>query len=403
MKRILQFLTLLAFTAVTLATVAGAHPNSLAQAKDPKDGWDLPEKVDPKNRKPLVEDDGKPVIQVAILLDTSGSMSGLIDQAKAELWSIVNALGDARYKGQIPRLEVALYEYGKSSLSPQQGYIRQLSPLTGDLDGLSETLFSLETNGGQEYCAWVIRSALDGLYWKERKGSLRLVFVAGNESFYQGPVDFDSVLARANKKGVLIHPIYCNNGNENDQLTWSQAARLARTELKIIDHNKVVIDPTSPYDEEIQQLGRKLNTTYIPYGDRRKRAEYSSRQEAQDTNSAAAGAATNRSVAKASPAYSNAEWDLVDAEKDGRLEAGKLDDEKLPEEMKGMSTAEREAYVKKKAGERQAIQDKIRSLESKRQAFLAEKRKEANAPASLGKAVIDAIANEAPESGFEMK
>ncbi|MCA9793269.1 MAG: hypothetical protein KC910_15775, partial [Candidatus Eremiobacteraeota bacterium] len=164
MKRILQFLTLIAFTAVTLATVAGAHPNSLAQAKDPKDGWDLPEKVDPKNRKPLVEDDGKPVIQVAILLDTSGSMSGLIDQAKAELWSIVNALGDARYKGQIPRLEVALYEYGKSSLSPQQGYIRQLSPLTGDLDGLSETLFSLETNGGQEYCAWVIRSALDGLY-----------------------------------------------------------------------------------------------------------------------------------------------------------------------------------------------------------------------------------------------
>ncbi|MEK7483916.1 MAG: hypothetical protein AABZ60_06265, partial [Planctomycetota bacterium] len=32
----------------------------------------------------------KPLIQMVILLDTSGSMDGLIEQAKTQLWKIVN-------------------------------------------------------------------------------------------------------------------------------------------------------------------------------------------------------------------------------------------------------------------------------------------------------------------------
>ena len=90
------------------------------QQQNPRNGWDVPdlsEKEDAKySVKPVIGDDGKPVIQVALLLDTSVSMSSLIDQAKTELWSIVNKLGEAKYKGQSPRIEVALYEYGKSSL-----------------------------------------------------------------------------------------------------------------------------------------------------------------------------------------------------------------------------------------------------------------------------------------------
>ena len=36
--------------------------------------------------------ENKNLIQMAILLDTSGSMDGLIEQAKAQLWKIVNEL-----------------------------------------------------------------------------------------------------------------------------------------------------------------------------------------------------------------------------------------------------------------------------------------------------------------------
>jgi len=91
-------------------------------------------------------------IQVALLLDTSGSMDGLIEQAKSQLWKIVNELATSKKKGQTPNVEIALYEYGKSTQPADKGYMKQVVPLTTDLDLVSEKLFELKTNGGSEYC-----------------------------------------------------------------------------------------------------------------------------------------------------------------------------------------------------------------------------------------------------------
>lgn len=369
------------------------------------DDWKVPDLNDSakvEGLKPVVGDDGKPVIQVALLLDTSGSMSSLIDQAKTELWSIVNKLDGARYKGQKPRIEVALYEYGKSTLARDEGYIRQLAPFTHDLDGLSEILFSLQTNGGDEYCAWVIRSAMDSLKWKHRKGSLRMVFVAGNEPFNQGPVEVGPVLKEANEKGLLVHPIYCSDGNSSDRVSWESAADLAHTDLKVIDHTKVASVPKTPYDARINELNGALNKTYIGYGvEGRKNV---ARQQAQDANMAGLGASASaeRAVAKSSAAYSNESWDLVDkAKAEGGI--GALDESALPAEMKDMSAKEREEYVDKKAKERSGIQSEIQELNRKRQQYIAEQKRGSTEAATLGEAVINTVKDKAGKEGFEIQ
>jgi hypothetical protein len=105
----------------------------------------------------------KPAIQMAILLDTSNSMDGLIDQARTQLWRIVNEFAAAKKGGVTPELDVALYEYGNNGLPAERGYIRQVLPFTTDLDRLSEELFALKTNGGEEYCGQVIAEATVGL------------------------------------------------------------------------------------------------------------------------------------------------------------------------------------------------------------------------------------------------
>ena len=105
-----------------------------------------------------------PLVQIAILLDTSGSMEGLIEQAKSQLWKIVNEFINAKQNGQRPDLQVALYEYGKSSLSQASGWIRQIVPLTNDLDKISEELFALKTNGGDEYCGSILSAGADQEY-----------------------------------------------------------------------------------------------------------------------------------------------------------------------------------------------------------------------------------------------
>ncbi|MEO0586594.1 MAG: VWA domain-containing protein, partial [Planctomycetota bacterium] len=106
-------------------------------------------------------------VDVALLLDTSNSMDGLISQAKTQLWTIVQQFARAKHAGQTPTLRVALFEYGNTNLPASEGYLRQVVPLTDDLDALSDALFALTTNGGDEYCGQVINEAVTRLDWSD--------------------------------------------------------------------------------------------------------------------------------------------------------------------------------------------------------------------------------------------
>src|SRR6185436_9201473 len=107
------------------------------------------------------------------------SMSGLIEQAKSQLWKIVNEFINAKQNGKRPDLEVALFEYGKSSLKASDGYIRLIVPLTNYLDKISEELFALTTHGGEEYCGWVIQDAVTKLTWSKQPNDFKAIFIAG--------------------------------------------------------------------------------------------------------------------------------------------------------------------------------------------------------------------------------
>lgn len=154
-------------------------------------------KVDPNN-----------TIRVALLLDTSNSMDGLIDQAKAQLWDIVNELALAKCDNQQPDLRIALYEYGNDGLPASEGYIRQVIGFSNDLDAISEKLFSLTTNGGNEFCGQVIQTSLKQLEWGNNANDLKLIFIAGNEPFSQGSVSYKKAAELANGKDVTVNTIF---------------------------------------------------------------------------------------------------------------------------------------------------------------------------------------------------
>ena len=147
-------------------------------------------------------------IKVALLLDTSNSMDGLINQAKAQLWEIINELSYAKYGIQKPNLEIALYEYGNDHLESSDGFVRQVLAFNSDLDEISEKLFSLTTNGGKEYCGQVISNSLKELEWGENNNDLRLIFIAGNEPFTQGKLHYKEAISNANEKDVIINTIF---------------------------------------------------------------------------------------------------------------------------------------------------------------------------------------------------
>lgn len=316
-------------------------------------------------------------IQVAILLDTSNSMDGLIDQAKSQLWKMVNELALARdEKGEIPLLELALYHYGNDGLASGTGYIQQIAPLTTDLDLISEKLFSLSTNGGNEYCGHVIQTASKELRWLSSNEHLKMIFIAGNEAFTQGEVDYKTSCRNAIAKGIIVNTIFCGDYQEGINTQWKDGADLTDGKYMNIDQGKSIVHIDAPQDAEINRLNQELNDTYIGYGH-----EGMSRKEMQnkqDMNAASFGSANNvqRAMSKASKAYKNDSWDLVDAVKEKKKSVAEIADDELPQEMKGMNAEQRTKYVEAKAAKRQEIQDKIGKLSEERRKYVAEKEAE---------------------------
>lgn len=344
-----------------------------------------------------------PRIQLAILLDTSSSMDGLIDQAKSQLWKIVNEMAQARRDGKVPRLEVSLYEYGKSSIPSGEGYLRMVVPFTTDLDRLSEELFALTTNGGDEYCGRVIQAATKGLAWSGEAVDLKVIFIAGNEPFSQGEVDFRVAVKAAASKNIIVNTIYCGDYDEGVRTHWRDGALLAQGRYMHINHNERVAYIAAPQDAEISQLGNELNLTYIPYGMRGE--EKKERQAMQDKNAAAMSeeSVIQRSVAKASKLYLNAGWDLVDAVRDGKVKTEDLKKEELPPRMQKMSAAERKAYVESQMKKRAELQARIGKLNQERRVYIENETKKLAGKNTLDAAIIKTVREQAGGKNFRFE
>lgn len=343
----------------------------------------------------------QPKIQIAILLDSSNSMDGLIDQAKNQLWHIVNTLTDVRKNGKIPQLEVALYEYGNDSLPASEGYVRQLTGFTSDLDKISEKLFEIRTNGGEEYVGWVIQSAMRQLGWNEDKENFRVIFVAGNEPFNQGNIDYSRSIRIANQEDTIVNTIYCGQAENEERRLWADGAYLGKGSNFNINQNQVIPFIESPYDSELQDLNNRLNQTYIPYGS--EGVEGQTRQLEQDANSGLNIA--TRGASKVTEYYQNSTWDLVDALDTNTVSLDDLSASALPPEMQGMTLEQREDYINQKKAEREQIQERIRQLSQQRETYVQQKLKDLhqNDGDTLDSAIIQALRQQLKAKGFDLQ
>lgn len=342
-------------------------------------------------------------IQVALLLDTSNSMDGLIDQAKSQLWKMVNKLADAGKQQKEVLLEIALYEYGNAELASREGYIRQVQPMKSDLDGLSQQLFALRTNGGDEYCGWAIQSALDQLPWSESSEDLHLIIIAGNEPFDQGRVDYKISCANAAKKDIIVNTIFCGDYQEGKRTFWFDCTELTKGKFMNIDTDQKVIHIPTPYDTTLMRLNQELNETYIGFG--HKGAEMKGRQAEQDANAISYGAAnmTQRALAKSKKSYVNDDWDLVDAYKADSTFVQKVKKEELPEAYKNKSEQELKQAIRQLGERRSALRTEMADLQIKIDEFIAQTRKQLGDTQTLDNVLISTLVEQAGLRGFEWK
>jgi len=346
--------------------------------------------------------DSKRKIQLVILFDTSNSMDGLLDQAKSRIWEIVNETSELRHSGKIPTLEIAMYDYGNDGIG-QTNYVRKQLDFTSDLDMVSKKLFGLRTNGGSEYCGAVIQDALLELNWSSDSRDLKMVYIAGNEPFNQGPVSYKEVCKLAMDKDVVVNTIYCGDRNQGIKEFWKDGASCSKGDYFNINSNEKVVFIPTPYDDEINKLSIQVNSTYVSYGSmgvEKKALQMEQDAEAMDM---APAVASMRAKAKTSSNYNNSQWDLVDAFIADSSVLETLDAKHLPKELQGKSEEELNEYVEGKIKERKEIQDQISELSVKRDAFIKEERAKDKSEKKddFGTAVTKSIKERAVSKGFE--
>jgi von Willebrand factor type A domain len=403
-----------------IATLAAATmlytscTTSNAQAKKEKhsDGSAQTDQTDPPrgNQPNKVDVPSENTIQVALLLDVSSSMDGLINQAKSEMWSVVNEIGKATKNGKDVNLQIALYDYGKSSHDPAQNYVRKLLDFTGDLDTLSEVLFSLNTNGGDEYCGAVIKKSVEELQW-QNNNNYDVIFIAGNEPFTQGKVKYEMACDMAKQKNIFVNTIHCGEEKTGIETKWKDGARLGGGEYFYINSNSVEKFVPSPYDEEIERLNNELNNTYWGYGKTGK--VYKMNQSVQDNNNSSLNKKGfyDRASAKASnKAYekNSVKWDITSRAKEDKNYLDSAREEKSPQQLQGKSVEQKKEIVLQNSTKRDSVAKELEKFTALRNNYLAEKRKsdaDANAKKdnSLGRAMAEAIHKQAGMKGFVWK
>ena len=350
----------------------------------------------------------RPAVDVAILLDTSSSMNGLINQAKTQLWNIVQDFAAAEKNGQTPLLRVSIFEYGNSKLPATEGYIRQVSQLTDDLDKVSEALFGLSTGGGDEYCGMVIDEALKRLDWNGEPNAYKAIFIAGNEPFTQGSVTYQSACKKAIESGVLVNTIHCGNYQQGVSGMWQHGALLTEGKYLNIDQDRQVVTIKCPQDKILIELNNDLNKTYLWYGKKTTRMELGSNQRRQDANASSAGGIIGRLKTKNGAMYRNVGRDLVDTLAEDETAVDKLDAEDLPEELQRMTVEERKAHVQSMAARRTEIKKKMAEVTRERELFVAKERAklakgEGKEASTFGEAMSGAVREQLKASGFTLQ
>jgi hypothetical protein len=308
-------------------------------------------------------------IQIALLLDVSGSMSGLITQAQSQIWRIVNEISHAEKNNVKPLVQLAFGTFGNVDFEGN-GFFKMYTPLTNDIDLIAENLFTLSTLGEHEYCGYAIQCALDSLQWSDSKDDYKVIFIAGNESFNQGATDYVKVCKYALKRNIILNTIYCGPKELGISQLWEDAAGRAKGKYMSINHDTKEKSMGTIWDNKLIDYGEQFNRTYVPYG---KDGEKNlMRQKAQDDNAAEMGEnfMRERILFKASSSYDNEHWDLVDAYKKDNSIVASLESSDFPPEMQSMTVERKKQYLERKMREREVYKDGMKMYYEKSQEFL---------------------------------
>jgi Mg-chelatase subunit ChlD len=348
-------------------------------------------------------------LEIVFVLDTTGSMGGLIDGAKQRIWGIVNEVMQTPARPDVRVGLVAYRDHGDQ-------YVTQVLPLTNDLDKVYTTLMEYRADGGGDGPEDVRKALSDGVRragWSKSGGNTaQIVFLVGDapphDDYVQEP-DTLVTAAEAVSAGMIVNTIQCGSDATTRQV-WQQIARRGEGQYFSIAQDGGVQAVATPYDSRLSELGNKLGATYLAYGGGAGPEGESYRLAAK-----ARQVSTESTVASAAPVMAQAEravnkalnrdayvGDLLQSIENGKVKLDDVKSEDLPADLQKLSAADRKKEVERRLAERRKMRDEIVSLKKQRDDYVAaERKKHSGTQTGFDAAVASALKEQLARKGIK--
>lgn len=398
MKSKIIAIALFTFTAITVTLYPALKSNGAINT---------PPEIDPVviNLPPAdLQNNERPQVEVVFVLDTTGSMSGLIQTAKEKIWSIASTMASAESAPEIKMGLVAYRDRGDQ-------YVTKVVDLSSDLDTMYATLMDFQADGGGDTPESVNQALYDAVHnmsWSQNSQAYKVVFLVGDappHMDYQDDVKYPNTISAALQKDIVINSIQCgNHGITTPQ--WQQIALLGQGRFFQVEQAGSAVAITTPFDKKLAELSAKLDDTRVYYGDRETKAKLKKKQAATKKlhkNSSIESRARRATFNSSASGEANflGENELVEDIASGRADLSTIDKDKLPEPMQSMAPAEQQALIEEKAEKRNLLKQEIKRLSQQRSKFIEKKSEDMpGLEDSLDNKIYSAVKEQAKQRGL---
>ena len=340
----------------------------------------------------------KPQIEVCFVLDTTGSMGGLIKGAKMKIWSIANEMATAK---PTPDIKFGLIGYRDR----REAYVTKVYDLTDDIDAIYDHLQKFQAQGGgdtPESVNQALNEAVTKMSWSKSRDVLKIIFVVGDappHMDYKEDVKYADSCVLAMKKDLIINTIQCGSMAQTTPV-WQDIARKSEGQFVQIGQTGNMVAIATPFDKDIAKLNRDLGGTVIAYGSARYRSGVAKKLATAESAPAPASADRLALLSKSGKVVTG-KGDLLKDLDDESVELEDVKEEELPDELKKVAPAKRKEYIAGKSRERKAIQEKLGKLLKQRDDFLkAEMKKRSGKRDAFDAQVATMIRKQAKRKGI---
>lgn len=337
-------------------------------------------------------------VEVVFVLDTTGSMGGLLEGAKQKIWSVANEIAKGK---PTPKIKMGLIAYRDRG----DAYVTKAFDLSSNLDQMYKDLLSFKADGGgdgPEHVLQALSDAVEKISWSKDPKVFKVVYLVGDAPphlDYRDTSPLESLVQSAVRRGLVINTVQCGADHSTTE-TWQRIARLGEGRFLPIPQDGGVVAVPTPHDERIAALSSRLERSTLFFGRAREERVLALASAGAVMATAPEGARADRAAYKARSGYFEAD-DLVSAVERKEVDLEKVADEELPKDFRGLTPAQKKAKLEAVSKERTALQKELSELTAKRDAYVREELKKSKGGAdSFDAKLIESLKKQAARKGI---